>query len=117
MSSHVVSGRSFTLSFQFSTNVPGSGKTAPSAFISFSSFFFLSSLFKFEEYVVTSGITWGVHEKFMKFPWVFDLRNFHLKAEFPIGQEIQGKLGNLLEDQGKSGKLEIFGERRKSQKR
>ena len=53
----------------------------------------------------------------MKFPWVFDLRNFHLKAEFPIGQEIQGKLGNLLEDQGKSGKLEIFGERRKSQKR
>ena len=29
-------------------------------------------------------------------------------AGFPLGQESQRKSGNLLEDQGKSGKLEIF---------
>ena len=52
MSAHVMSGRSFALSFQLSTNVYRSGKTVPSAVISFSSYFFLSSLFKFEEYVV-----------------------------------------------------------------
>ena len=56
MSAHVMSGRSFTFSFQFSTNVYGSGKTVPSAVISFSSYFFLSSLFKFEEYFVADVI-------------------------------------------------------------
>ena len=56
MSAHVMSGRSFELSFQFSTNVYRSGKTVPSAVISFSSCFFLSSLFKFEEYVVADAI-------------------------------------------------------------
>ena len=56
MSAHVMSGRSFTFSFQFSTNVYGSGKTVPSAVISFSSYFFMSTLFKFEEYVVADAI-------------------------------------------------------------
>ena len=56
MSAYVLSGRSFTLSFQFFINVYGSGKAVPSAVISFSSYFFLSSLFKFEEYVVADAI-------------------------------------------------------------
>ena len=56
MSAHVMSGRGFTLSFQFSTNVYGSGKTVPSPVISVSSYFFLSSIFKFEEYIVADAI-------------------------------------------------------------
>ena len=40
MSTHVMSGRSFTLSVQFSTNVYGSGKTVPYAVISISLYFF-----------------------------------------------------------------------------
>ena len=56
MSNHVMSGMSFTLSFQFSTNVCGSDKTVTSVVISFSSNFFLSSRFKFEDYVVADAI-------------------------------------------------------------
>ena len=56
MLAHIMPGRSFTMSFQFSTNVYRSGKTVPSAVISFSSYFFLSSLLKFEEYVVADVI-------------------------------------------------------------
>ena len=56
MSAHVMSGRSFTLSFQFSTNVYDSSKPVPPAVISFSSYFFLSSLFKFKEYDIAGAI-------------------------------------------------------------
>ena len=38
------------------SNVYGSGKTVPSAVISFFSYFFLSSLFKFEKYIATDAI-------------------------------------------------------------
>ena len=44
------------MSFQFSSNVDGSGKTVPSVAISFSSYVFLSLLFKFEEYIVADAI-------------------------------------------------------------
>ena len=56
MLAHIMPGRCYTMPFQFSTNVYRSGKTVPSAVISFSSYFFLSSLFKFEEYVVADAI-------------------------------------------------------------
>ena len=32
-----------------------------------------------------------------------------LKVGFPLGQGSQGKLGNMLEGQGKSGKSDFFG--------
>ena len=56
MLAHIMPGRCYTMPFQFSTNVYRSGKTVPSAAISFSSYFFLSSLFKFEEYVVADVV-------------------------------------------------------------
>ena len=42
---------------------------------------------------------------------VFDLWNFQQRAGFPLSQGSQGKSGNLLEDQGKLGQLEIFWKR------
>ena len=60
-----------------------------------------------------------VHEKLMEFPWVlvFDLWNLQQREGFPLSQWSQGKSGNLVEDKGKSEKLEIFWKIWKRQRR
>ena len=68
-----------------------------------------------------SGVSRGVHEKLMQFSrvLVFDLSGISInKGRFPFHHGSHGKSGNWLEDQGKSGKLEIFWKKSgKSQRR